>query len=129
MTSRIGKDKRDNIMREILILQDANKLIDISKAPDFFANLQGSENAQDALTYLEAKGFISCSRNPVSHKLLQIRVTEIGITYFEDAEEILHEKRVESIRYWITTAIAIIALIKSFLPEISTILAQLLQGS
>lgn len=113
MTPRIRKDKRDSIMREILTRQDANKLIDISKAPDFFANLQGSEDAKNALTYLEAKGFISCSRNPVSHKLLQIRVTEIGATYFEDAEEILNAKRVESIRYWITTGIAVAALITS----------------
>jgi len=56
---------------------------------------------------------------------LQIYVKDAGLTYFEDHAEAAQEERKESFRYWITTGIAVAALIKSFLPEICAGLAWL----
>ncbi len=86
------------IMREILVRQNAGHLLDRSSNEEFFQRLTKNEETSDALDFLEAKGFISCSNNPVSHRLLQIHVNEPGITYFEDFSERVHEKHVENIR-------------------------------
>ena len=51
-----------------------------------------------------------------------ILLTDAGKCYFEQKADRDHEKRIENIRYIITTAIAVVALIKSFLPEILEVL-------
>lgn len=75
---------------------------------------------------LESMGYIEITRylNAPS----TIRLTPDGKCYFEQKYDESAQKRSENIRYAITTAIALAALIKSFLPEISRVLARLLQA-
>ena len=58
--------------------------------------------------------------------MLHSPLTPAGQAYAEIQTDAIHDKRVENIKYVITTTIAIIALIKSFMPEISAVLAWLL---
>lgn len=108
---KVSKRECDALMRNILALDRTGRTVDLTADRDFFRDVQENERIYKTLKYLEAKGHISCSHNPVSHKLLQIRVTDSGVTYFEDNAEITRKERIEWIRYIITTAIAVVALI------------------
>lgn len=99
------------IMQTLLERQNAAHVLDLSDNADFFHSLQENANKWDVLQYLDAKGYITICQNPVSHKLLQIHINKAGITYPTDAAEKKREKRVEMIRYVITTVIAVLALV------------------
>lgn len=49
------------------------------------------------------------------------RISPYGIEYLEYQRHIRKKSLSDSARYWITTCIALAALIKSFLPEISAV--------
>lgn len=117
--------KCNDLMRELLDLQDKSHILDLSNNTEFFRRLQEDGDRWSVLQYLDAKGYISISQNPVSHKLLQIHISKLGVAYPEDVSARAHEKRVEWIRYIITTAIAVAALIRSFLPEITAAMERL----
>lgn len=95
---------------------DTNELYDRGLSKDI--------NAEQLACTLEAMGYIELTRyydDPSA-----ISLTNSGKCYFETNADRLHEKRIENIRYIITTAIAVIALIKSFLPEILEALGRIL---
>lgn len=54
-------------------------------------------------------------------------ISDFGTDYLNFTLARKDQRRIESIRYWITTAIAVAALIKAFLPELSAGLAWLLR--
>ncbi len=54
-----------------------------------------------------------------------LHITDRGIQYLRYLRKKQKYRRKDSFRYWITTAIALAALIKSFLPELSAVLAWL----
>lgn len=108
------KQQCHQLMAELLARRDGSPILDLSKNKKFFCDLQTDGNKWDALQYLDAKGYISIAQNAVSGKLLQIHINKSGITYPADTAERVREKRIEWIRYIITTAIAVAAFIKSF---------------
>lgn len=99
----------------------------LSKAMRAIANYYGEHQtgyiSGDFLVYKqvcnerEVKHLIDvlCSKNLITYEFEQdmrvIRLTPDGKKYFEDRADVAHEKRVENIRYWITTGIAVAALI------------------
>lgn len=110
------------LMADLLQQKAEYDLLDISSNQKFFQDLQANKNKWNAIIYLEAKGFISLDLNPVTRKLLRIHVNSPGLTYFEDRFEANQVKHSEWVRYIITTIIAIAALVKSFMPEITALL-------
>lgn len=67
-------------------------------------------NAEHVVEILRSMGYVTYSRNP-DGRIYEINLTDSGKCYFEKKKDISHEKRVEWIRYIITTLIAILALI------------------
>lgn len=66
-------------------------------------------NAEHLASTLEAMGYVELTQyydDPSA-----ITLTNSGKCYFETKADMLHEKRIENIRYIITTAIAVAALI------------------
>ncbi len=86
--------------------------------------LSKSTNAEHLASTLEAMGYVELTQYYDGPSA--ITLTNSGKCYFETKADMLHEKRIENIRYIITTAIAVIALIKSFLPEILEALGRIL---
>lgn len=125
----ISKSQRDQMMGEILDRMDKHKNVERPTHQDFLQAIQCDATQSRTLDFLEAKGFISCIKNATSNNLLRIHVEKSGTTYFEDNAEISRNKRIENIKYFITTAIAIVALFKAFMPEICAALERLLQVS
>lgn len=86
--------------------------------------LPKSVDAEQLVQVLRAMGLVNTAsyyNDPSA-----ITLTDLGKCYFERKAEKDREKHIENIRYIITTAIAVIALIKSFLPEILEALDQIL---
>ena len=74
----------------------------------------------DDFPYVPVEGVISIPTNALS-------LSDNGKIYIAYLNEKRELSRTDSKRYWITTAIAVTALIKSFLPEISAGLERLLK--
>lgn len=103
-------------MKELHTRKDAYRNIERPDQQEFLQGIQESDQSMKTLEFLEEKGFISCSKNPVSHNILRIHITESGITYFEDIKAERRNASKETRRYWITTGIAILALVLSLAP-------------
>lgn len=71
------------------------------------------------------KCFITYNRDSPREPFI-IRLTPLGEQYLEMRRDERSKERKQSVRYWITTSIAVAALVKAFLPEISAGLALLL---
>lgn len=74
------------------------------------------------LDHLKELDYIDCS----VHLEEQYRITPVGESAIIEHNRITQSDKKEARRYWITTIIALIALIKSFMPEILSITAWLL---
>lgn len=74
----------------------------------------------DKFPYIPVAGVISIPTNALA-------LSDYGKIYLDYLDETKRLNRMISKRYWITTGIAITALFKSFLPEISSGLEQLLK--
>lgn len=111
MPKKVSKRQCDKMMKELIARMDQYKNVERPAQQNFLEDVQEDSAQRIALEFLEAKGFISCTKNQVSGNLLRIHVEKPGITYFEDIAETSRAKRIEWIRYIITTAIAVAALI------------------
>lgn len=67
-------------------------------------------NADHVVEVLRSMGYVTYRKNP-DGRICEINLTDSGKCYFEKKKDISHEKRVEWIRYIITTVIAALALI------------------
>lgn len=111
MPNKVSKRQFNKMMKELIARMDQYKNVERPISQNFLEAVQEDSAQKIALEFLEAKGFISCIKNQVSDNLLRIHVEKTGVTYFEDTAEVLRTKRIEWIRYIITTAIAVSALI------------------
>lgn len=126
------------IRRGILLIEGVNMHNDFDK-------IVLSDTELELLNYLlEHNAHIDEKTNPFIERLTRLNLAEIypvsvngkqktkirissaGKDYLMYLCQKEKEKRISSIRYWITTAIALIALIKSFTPEILSIAGWLL---
>lgn len=106
---------------------DENNIDPIDTEDLYRLGLKRTINATQLVDVLKAMGYVDTQSyydDPDT-----IYLTDLGKVYFEQKYDESAKRRSETIRYAITTAIALAALIKSFLPEISGVLAKLLQGS
>lgn len=112
MPNKVSKRDCDHLMRDILDCAGTARYFDRSeKNEDFFKRIEDSPEELRALEFLESKKYIYTDKNPVSHKILRIRIKDTGFTYFEDAAEKRREKQVSWTQYIITTVIATLGLI------------------
>ncbi len=117
--------KYRNLAMQIICDFYANDQVDRDIDPDYLYSqgLPRSVDAEQLISVLEGMGYLEVTRYynaPCSFTL-----TGEGCCYFERKADMTHEKLVEWIRYIITTAIAVVALIKSFLPEICALMERL----
>lgn len=118
------KKQRDVAMRILCDFYADEEAADSIDVDDLYHyGLPSSIDAKGLVYVLGAMGYVEITRyyNAPS----SVHLTDKGKCYFERNADIAHEKRMENIRYIITTAIAVIALIKSFLPEISEVLGRI----
>lgn len=108
---KVSKRQCDQMMREIIPRMDQYKNVERPTCQDFLEAIQEDLEKNRTLDFLESKGYISCIRNQVSGNLLRIHIEKPGIAYFEDIAEASRTKRIEWIRYIVTTGIAVAALI------------------
>lgn len=115
------KKQRDLAMK-ILCDYHANRVRGHSITPEYLYHhgLPESVNAGQLVAVLESMGYLTVKKDITGDS--DILLTDAGKCYFEQKADRDHEKRIENIRYIITTAIAVVALIKSFLPEILEVL-------
>lgn len=113
---------QDEAMRAIINHYHAHPTHWIDKDFLVYQKICNATEAQHLVDVLCAKNLITYNFETKSRV---IRLTPAGRAYAEIQTDAIHDKRVENIKYVITTAIAIIALIKSFMPEISAVLAWL----
>lgn len=109
----VKKKDCDKLMQELIHRQNELGNIGYSKNIDFLNRIQSDPVLWPALNFLHAKEYVSITLD-INKVLYNIQIEDAGITYFEDYLEIVRRRRIESIRYWITTAIAVAAFIKSF---------------
>ncbi len=108
-----SKRTRNQAMRIICdYYKSANQLWALGTNDLYRHGLSKDVDAEQLADTLEAMGYIELTRyyNDPS----AINLTNSGKCYFETKADRLDEKRVEWIRYIITTAIAVAAFIKSF---------------
>ncbi len=78
----------------------------------YYHGLPESIDANYLVEILQSMGYITCKKDIHGNK--EISLTDVGKHYFETNMDLTHEKRVEWIRYIITTGIAVSAFVKSF---------------
>lgn len=105
---------------------DGNNIDPIDTEDLYRLGLQKTINADQLVDVLKAMGYVDTQSYYNAPDTIYL--TDRGKVYFERKYDESAQKRSENIRYAITTAIALAALIKSFLPEISRVLARLLQA-
>ena len=125
----VSKRNRDIAMKIIIDFHE-NRESGHTIGPKYltYHGLPKSVDPYHVIDVLKSMGYIDFKKDPIG-KIYSIDLTEKGKHYFETNMDISREKKVEWIRYIITTLIALIALVKSFLPEISMLLGQLSQVS
>lgn len=109
----VSRKERDIAMRIICDFHQ-NRNSGHSIGPLYLSHhgLPKSSNPEHIVEVLRSMGYITYKREP-DGKIYQIDLTDSGKCYFEKRADISHEKKVEWIRYIITTAIAIAAIILS----------------
>lgn len=118
----VSKKMQDAAMRAIIDYYDKHPKHYIDERFLIHQGICNESEVYHLIDVLCAKELITYD-NALSIKT--IRLKDDGKKYFEDKAEETSKSRKESIRYWITTTIAVAALIKAFLPEISAGLAWL----
>lgn len=105
------KRDRDTAMRIICDFY-ASEWPDCFIEPEYLHQhgLPESVDAEQLIEVLQAMGYISYKRD-LQGEIYNLGLTDAGKCYFERKADITHEKRIENIRYIITTAIAVAALI------------------
>lgn len=97
--------------------QQIKLLKEIKKSGSYdYTNL--SAEKRETLFYLKSIKYIEPRTNPNGGNQPIYKISEIGKSY-------LYEKKINSIREWITLSISLIALIKSFFPELTWLLQSL----
>ncbi len=107
----ISKKNRDIAMKAICDFH-AERLPNYSIGPEYLYS-KGLPQEVDALQVVDvlcAMGYISYT-DTYGDGHRQIRLTDAGKCYFEKKVDRDREKRIENIRYIITTAIAVLALV------------------
>lgn len=112
--STVRKRDRDKAMRIICTHFETNTSGSITPAYLTYHGLRESLDPEHIVKVLEAMGYVTTRIETQGNKTLKfISLTPAGKRYFEDKADISHEKRVQNIRYIVTTIIAALALILS----------------
>lgn len=99
-----------------------NTLLYTDVLNQFVKTNENVEDVEDMIYCLVNEGLIKSS-NPSNFKQSSLSLTPTGtLSVLYDIEEIEKTKKINH-RYWITTSIAIIGLVKAFYPEIFKILS------
>ena len=107
----ISKRHRDKAMKIICGFHESKKPGCSIGAPYLTKNgLSKTVDADHVVEVLRSMGYVTYSKNP-DGRICEINLTDSGKCYFEKKKDISHEKRIEWIRYIITTVIAALALI------------------
>lgn len=109
----VSKKNRDLAMK-IIIDFHADREDRHTIGPKYltYHGLPKSVDPYHVIDVLKSMGYIDFKKDPIG-KIYSIDLTEKGKHYFETNMDISHEKKVEWIRYIITTLIAVAALITS----------------
>lgn len=121
----ISKKNRDIAMRAIIDFHTQHKENTIIQPEYLYKHgLSQDIDAREVVDVLCSMGYLVY--RPMHHGFPKsILLTDNGRCYFERKADTAAEKRVEWIRYAVTTTIALIALIKSFMPELTAIAASI----
>lgn len=111
----LSKSCRDIAMR-IICDYHANNKEGNTIGPAFLAHkgLPQNIDADYVVEILRSMGYITYTID-YNRKICDIQLTDRGKCYFEMDADVKHEKRVNNIKYIITTSIAVLALILSLI--------------
>lgn len=110
--SAFSKNDRDIAMKilcDFYSKNDRKFCIEVNHLHNF--GLPKSIDPIQIVEVLESMGYVESKSAPNSPRNKIITLTDAGKCYFENKADKDHEKRIENVRYLITTAIAILALV------------------
>lgn len=122
---------KERVLARLLELRNPNTN-SIYRPPHLLSSFPGltEDEVILVLNALQSEGLIKVATAPDLDESDNIHVISFGDRapfYLEEQAKHREERKSDTRRYWITTIIAIIALVKSFLPEIRAVLAWLWQ--
>lgn len=117
----VSESMCDQLMDKLLQHYDSEIPIhsQIPSCKSLLEEIYNSREAMDVLEFLAAKKLVEYEMAASNSDIISIRILPKGRTCFEDKALRASEKTEQARRYWITTGIAVIALVKAFFPEIS----------
>lgn len=117
---KVKQKTMNNLMRNLLKYYDPSVPVHTQRPEcrQLLHEIRADPGMMDALDILAARGYLSYETTAGNDALISISILPRGVTYFADQQDQQAIQARETRRYWITTLIALIALIRAFMPEL-----------